>query len=198
MPVLSIGGPPGSGTTTVARHLKERLGLRYVYAGQVFRRMAEERGMSLAEFGAYVNEHPQVDGDIEMMQVEEARRGDVILEGRVTGFMLHREKVESFRVWVTASAEERARRVADREDDDREAVAEKNRVRELNEAKRYMENYGFDVNDTSYYDLVIDSTSIPAEEVASRIAEDFMGTYPDFRPPPAPAAITEDGGSTRD
>lgn len=198
MPVLSIGGPPGSGTTTVARTLRDTLGLRYVYAGQVFRKMAEERGMSLADFGAYVNEHPRVDLDIEMMQVEEARRGDVILEGRVTGFMLHREGVESFRVWVTASEAERARRVADREGDDLEAIVEMNRVRELNEAKRYLDNYGFDIRDTSYYDLVVDSTSVQPAGVSLRVAEEFQKRYPDFEPRPAGAGDTGSGGSSHD
>ncbi len=41
--------------------------------------------------------------------------------------------------------------------------------REACEAKRYLTYYDIDVGDRSVYDLVIDTTHIPAEEVAGMI-----------------------------
>ena len=180
MAVLSIGGPPGSGTTTVARMLRDILGLRYVYAGEIFRSMARDRGMDLESFGDFVKANPHIDRDIEMMQVDEARKGDVILEGRVTGFMLAREGMDSFKVYVTASGMERARRVAVREGGNAEDWLAWNSQRERNEAARYMDNYGFDVSDMSFYDLCIDDTEIPAKDVATLIALGFARRYPAF------------------
>ncbi|RLG57107.1 MAG: cytidylate kinase, partial [Candidatus Hydrothermarchaeota archaeon] len=48
--VITISGLIGSGKTTVAKALAEKLMLRHVQAGMVFREMAKERGMSLQEF----------------------------------------------------------------------------------------------------------------------------------------------------
>jgi predicted cytidylate kinase len=183
MPVVTLGGLPGSGTTTAARRLKARLGLRYIYTGQLFRDMALKKGMSLEEFGRYVTEHPEVDLELEMMQVEEARRGDAILEGRVTGLMLHREGVEAFKVWIEASPSERAKRVASREKEDLADIVRKNTEREANEAARYLKTYGFDLADLSIYDLVIDNTHLQPPQVSDRIVEEFLKRYPDFKIP---------------
>ena len=144
--------------------------------------MAAGKGMSLADFGRFVAKNPRIDRDIEMMQVEEARKGDVILEGRVTGFMLHSEGVDSFRAWITASEEERAKRVSDREGSDVEGTMARNRERAENEATRYMSTYGFDITDHSIYHAVIDNTELQASDVAERLIREFMKMYPDFTP----------------
>ena len=45
--IITIGGLAGTGTTTVARILSERLGIPCVSAGDVFRQMAAEKNMDL-------------------------------------------------------------------------------------------------------------------------------------------------------
>jgi len=48
--VLTISGQPGSGTTTVAENIEERLDATYVNAGEIFRLLAADHGMSLSVF----------------------------------------------------------------------------------------------------------------------------------------------------
>ena len=48
--IATVSGPPGSGKTTASRLLSEKLGYPLVYVGNIFREMAKERGMSLADF----------------------------------------------------------------------------------------------------------------------------------------------------
>ena len=79
MPAITISGPPGAGTTTVAKLLKERTGLPYVYAGELFRNKAKKMGMSLAEFGRYVEKHPEVDVELDKEMMKVLKKGDVIL-----------------------------------------------------------------------------------------------------------------------
>ena len=40
---ITIGGLPGSGTTTVSRILSEKLNLEWISAGKIFRELAKER-----------------------------------------------------------------------------------------------------------------------------------------------------------
>jgi cytidylate kinase len=47
--IVTVGGLPGTGTSTLCRLLERELGLPYVYAGQIFRQEAAARGLSLAE-----------------------------------------------------------------------------------------------------------------------------------------------------
>ena len=58
---ITVSGLPGSGTTTLSRLLAEYYELELVSSGEIFRRMAKERGMSLSEFGALAEKDPSID-----------------------------------------------------------------------------------------------------------------------------------------
>ena len=50
LPLITVAGGPGTGTTTLCKLLAKRLGVPHVYAGQIFRDMARERGMDVVQF----------------------------------------------------------------------------------------------------------------------------------------------------
>lgn len=163
MVVIALSGLHGAGKTTVARALKERLNLGYLSAGEVFRRMAEERGMSLEEFTRYVEEHPEVDKQIDERTAKAAERGDVIIDARLAGWMAERADLK---VLLTAPLETRVKRIAEREGRRYEEVLKETRERESSEARRFKELYGIDVSDWSIFDLVVNTERWGAEEVA--------------------------------
>ena len=82
--VIAVSGDPGSGKTTVCAPLAWHLGIRRVYFGQIVRDMAIERGVTLMEFQAYLEAHPELDTALEERQIAEAKAGDVLLEGRMS------------------------------------------------------------------------------------------------------------------
>ncbi len=167
---ITISGPPGSGKTTVCRMLGERLGVEVVISGHIFRQMAKERGMSLPDFGRLCEADPKADLELDKRMVEIARSNEnVCLEGRLTAYMLTRHGIDALRVLLTADISERSRRVAEREGGSSEQRMREIEEREACEAKRYLTYYDIDVGDRSVYDLVIDTTHIPAEEVAGMI-----------------------------
>lgn len=165
---ITIGGLPGSGTTTTARRLHEQLDIPYVYAGDLFREMARERDMSLAEFGAYCEEHPEVDRSLDQKQKVILMAGNVILEGRLAGWIAHRNHIPCFKLWLTCNASERARRIAEREGDPVYQVRREMQEREQSEKKRYRAFYDIDLDDLSIYDLVIDTADLPPRDVVEQ------------------------------
>ena len=169
MPAITISGPPGAGTTTVAKLLKERTGLPYVYAGEMFRNKAHELGMSLADFGKYVEKHHEIDEELDEAMMAVLKKGNVILEGRVSGWMAANRKILAFKVYIDALEQIRAQRVANRESKDVKAVLKENRAREKSERKRYLAEYGFDILDTKCYDLAIDSGDKTPEMITELI-----------------------------
>lgn len=161
---ITVSGLPGSGTTTLAEALSSRLDLELVSSGDVFRSMARDRGVSLAEFGRIAEEDPEIDREIDERQREIAReRDDIVLEGRLSGWMAEEADV---RVWLVAPLEVRAERVAEREGQTVEEARAEIEEREASEAKRYEEIHGIDIGDLSIYDLVVDTSTWDADEVA--------------------------------
>ena len=167
--LITLAGLPGSGTSTAGREVASRLGLEHVDGGSVFRALAAEREMSLAEFATVAEADDRIDRELDDRLTDRARDGNVLLESRLSAWLVTRAEVRALRVLIYCDEVERARRVAGRDSHEAQEALEVNRVREASEAARYLAYYGIDVNDTSVYDVILDSTSTPPEELVAAI-----------------------------
>lgn len=166
---VTVGGLPGTGTSTLCRLLEIELRLPHIYAGQIFREEAVERGLSLAEFNALSQHDPEIDRALDDRQLEYLRSGGLILEGRLSGWLAHRYGIPAFKTWVECSVEERVRRLVERDGGDAETQKRLMEDREARERDRYRRYYGVDLDDTSIYDLVVDSTSKAPEDLLQEV-----------------------------
>ena len=168
---ITISGIPGSGKSTVAELLKDKLGLMYVYSGMIFREMAKKYNMSLEEFGKYCEKNSKIDKELDDRQLEILREGDVILEGRLSGWLAHRNKIPAFKVSLVADLDTRAQRIVKREEGSVEQRKKEILERERSEFLRYKKYYKIDIKDSSIYDLVIDTGDKTPEEIVDIIIE---------------------------
>ncbi len=159
--IITIGGAVGSGKTTVAKALAKRFGLRHISAGEVFREMAKEKGMTLQEFSKYAENNHEIDKELDRRQIELARQGNAVIDGRLTGWLIDAD----VKIWLTAPLEVRAKRVEKRENKSFQTALEETRDREESEAKRYKEIYNIEISDMSPYDIVLNTQLWNAESV---------------------------------
>ncbi len=90
---ITISGPPGSGTTTAAKIVAKKLGLKLISAGDVFRQLAAKKGMTVEEFSQYAEENPEIDRLIDHTQKEMAEKEkDVVVEGRLSGWFIKKRR----------------------------------------------------------------------------------------------------------
>jgi cytidylate kinase len=167
--LITISGLPGSGTTTASRLVADALGLERVPGGEVFRQLAAEAGMSLAEFGVHAQDHPEIDIELDRRLTERAREGGCVIESRLAGWLTSRAELPAVRVWIDCSEQIRAERVARRDGTTVEQAVLDNRARAELEQARYLSVYDIDLNDRSTYDLLLESTDAPAADLADEV-----------------------------
>ncbi|MDD3888123.1 MAG: AAA family ATPase [Patescibacteria group bacterium] len=163
---ITISGLPGSGTTTLSKNLKKTLNFDYIYAGKIFREMADKRGLSVEEFNKQIENDPSIDTNLDRQVMSFADSHDnCIVEGRLSGWFAHREQSKDFvKIWVTAPIAVRLDRIAHRENEALDVTSKKVEMREKSEAKRYKEIYGIDISNLSIYDLIVDTSDKTPEE----------------------------------
>ena len=174
---ITVSGLPGSGTTSLSRYLSERHGFSLISAGEVFRQLAEEHNMGLAEFGRLAQENPAFDTMIDARQKEIAeQRDNIIVEGRLSGWMVTDAEL---RIWLFAPIGCRIKRIIFRDQIADEKTAERITLeREECEAGRYHSYYNIDITDLSIYHLILNSDHWGVEGLGSIVDTAIMQLKP--------------------
>jgi cytidylate kinase len=163
---IAISGKSGCGNSTVSRLVAARLGLRVV--NYTFKDLARDRGMTFEQICILAESDPQYDLTIDRMQVELARDGSCVLGSRLAIWLL---RETAFTVYLRASIEVRAGRIAKREGKDLEIALRETDARDRRDHDRYLRLYGYDVNRFDFAALVIDAESLTPEEEAAVIVD---------------------------
>jgi len=154
--LLTVSGPPGSGKSTTAAAIADRFDLEHVSGGDIFRSLAEERDLTLAELNRRAEDDPAIDRDLdERLRAAAVERDDIVLESRLSGWLAG--EYATLRVWLHAPRSVRAQRIADRENKPVDQAREETRVREQSERERYREYYNIEIEDLSIYDLSVNT-----------------------------------------
>ena len=165
--IITIGGLAGTGTTTLAELLSEKLDIPYISAGFVFRDMAAEKGMSVLEFSEFAEGNDDIDKEIDRRQAEKAKLADnLIVEGRLSAFFVDNADLK---LWLITPFDVRSKRISEREGKPVDLAKVEIITREKSEALRYKVIHNIDISNMDIYDLIINTDSFDPESISEII-----------------------------
>ncbi|NHJ39676.1 MAG: AAA family ATPase [Asgard group archaeon] len=160
--VITISGPHGSGKSTFAKEIAQALQLKYVSSGKTFRKLAKESGCDLEEFSKRCERDRSIDEIIDQTTIDEAKKGNVILEGQLAAWMA--KDFSDFNIYVTASYDTRIKRIAKRDGLSFKEASKETNARTKSEVNRFKRMYKVDISDTEIYDIILSTDRISKEK----------------------------------
>lgn len=178
-PIITIGGLPGSGKSTIADKVAEELDWDRFSSGDFTREIAHERGITLSKLLKQAEENPEIDRAIDARNKSLADAEEIVIDSRLAFHFIP----DSFAVYLVVDPEEGARRIHEdnretrlRSGENLEAIEEtKQQMTEriAGEKQRYKNLYNIDHTDPDNYDLVIDTTDKGIEEITQKVITTF-------------------------
>ena len=176
--IISLAGELASGKGTVSKLLSEELNYTVYRNGEYVRKLAKDKGLDITSFNEYLNEHPEIDRQIEKSAAEYAKEHDnFIIDARLGWYAVP----NSFKVYLTIDIDIAAKRAFN--DPDRKSTEKFNSVEEQKqdmirrynmENERYFKLYNVRKEDKSNYDFVIDTSNKTPDEVKQEILSAYL------------------------
>ena len=171
--VVCISGMAGTGKSTLAKKLAKKYRLKYYSGGDALKALATEEGYNSSSRGWWESpeglsflrkreKNLKFDKAVDDKLLEYAQQGNVLLDSWTMPWLLK----TGFKIWLLASMEKRAERVAKRD-----KITVKDAVQTLTEKEArtkaiYKKLYGFTLGeDFAPFHLVLDTDNLNMEEV---------------------------------
>lgn len=182
--VIVIGGPGGSGSSTIAKMLSDYFHLERVYGGALMREAVKKKGYdSFEKFFTSSNEQQLLAFDrmIDSQLMKRAKKGNVIIESKIfAGIATSKNIPCTVKIWITASLHRRAIRSVEKTGVSN--LFERIRLyfsflyslrkRWKLDRERYLKLYGVEYGLPSLYnDIVIDTTNLNEKETFNLILD---------------------------
>jgi cytidylate kinase len=171
--IICVGGMAGSGKSSLAKKIAQKYKLKYFSGGAALMALAVEEGYRHVERGWWESaegmrflekrdKDPRFDLAVDNELLQTAQKGNVVLDSWTMPWLLKK----GFKIWLEASAEKRAERIAGR---DRISLKEGLQALKLKEKRTkviYKKMYGFSLGDDyAPFNFILDTDILNEEEV---------------------------------
>lgn len=177
--IITVSGPPGSGTSTISRRVAEKLDYSRFSSGDFMRSLAREENMSLTEITEKAERNPEIDRKIDEKVKNLADSEKIVVDSRLAFHFIP----ESFAVYLEVDLDNAAERIyaehAQREkegelvSDSVEATRKSIMNRLSSERKRYKDLYNIDHTNHTHYNVVVDTNEKNIPEVVDTVVRRY-------------------------
>lgn len=171
--IITISGALGSGKSTIMKMLAKHLGYETYSTGNAQRQIAQKYGVTTLELNHIADKNPDIDKEIDGVFATLTQTGKkYVIDSRLAFKFIP----SSFKVKLNVDVNEAAKRVLN--DSSRtsevqcetpEQMANILRERRASEVARFIATYGVNIDDESYFDLVIDTTNKTPDDICNII-----------------------------
>jgi len=163
---ITITGALHSGKSSVAKAISQALDYTYFSVGELQRKLAEEKGISITEYNKYMLDN-NLDHEVDNKTMEIGRdKENFIFDARLAWYFIP----DSFKIYLIVELDVAVERSMKNERGKSEKYASKEEAmtsiieRRRLEVSRFKDIYNIDIDKESNYDLVIDTSHISMEE----------------------------------
>ncbi len=171
--ILCISGMAGTGKSTLSKKIAKRYNLKCYSGGDALKELAKEAGYEITGDGWWESpdglsflekrvKNSQFDREVDTKLLGYAKLGDVLLDSWTMPWLLK----DGFKIWLMASLDKRAARVAER---DKMTVEQAFAVLKEKEAQTkaiYKNLYGFNLGDDfTPFNFILDTDNLNADQV---------------------------------
>lgn len=184
--LVVVGGPGGSGSSTIARKLADHFSLNYVYGGRLMRNLAEKNGFKnvndFLKSDFFKENYLEFDTLIDDKLLEKSSKRDVLIDSKVFAALATKYEIScTVKIWIDADLDVRAKRVAGKKESDLTygQIYVNLEERYENDKKRFMDLYGIEFgNQRKYNDIVVNNSYQNVQETFDFILRLIMnGRY---------------------
>jgi cytidylate kinase len=165
---ISISGLTGVGKTTTAEHISKILGIPQIAFSM--KDEAKARGMTIVELQNIAAVDKNLDLDFDKRQIEEMKKHPDFVTSTWLGPWFANADIN---VWLYASDEIRAQRVAKRDGLDYENAVNMMRMKDAQNKERYLKLYNINIADVNKFHVCVNTGILPPEQVARVVLESY-------------------------
>ena len=177
--VVIVSGLSGSGKSNLVEFIAKKFSLDFVHTSALLKELLEEKKAEIKgsfgekNFGWWESEEARkaFDKRIEQTKFDELLdkkllelidKGNIVMDSWTMGYL----SSKGFKIWLNASIETRAKRIALRNKQDFSEVLKAIKLKEEKTTEIYKKIYGFTLGENlEKFDLVIDTEKIPEKKV---------------------------------
>ncbi len=169
--IITITGLPGSGKSSTAKGVAAALDYEHLSSGDLFRKMAAERGISVEEINFAAEKQKEIDFEVdEWLRKIGQEKNNVVIDSRTAFHWIP----AAFKVFLDLEPRIAAERTFNHIQKEGRESQSGNSVEEIygntlkrteSERKRYRDLYDIDFTDKSQFDLVVDTDKNDLEAV---------------------------------
>ena len=171
--LLCISGMAGTGKSTLSKKIAAKYNLKCYSGGDALKELAKETGYEITGEGWWESPEgltflerrvgdSQFDRAVDSKLIGYAEQGDVLLDSWTMPWLLK----DGFKIWLMASFDKRAARVAERDNMTFEQAFAVLKEKEAQTKAIYKKLYGFDLGeDFVPFNFILDTDNLDADQV---------------------------------